>query len=109
MCYGEILSSKIKHCKLSYKNENYNRFVYKSNYRIDRQELLDINATIIEQIELVIKAWDTLDDLPLIPRLLNLISWSKNEYSIESIEKLSSLKQFLTGLLDHLPTGIVIV
>ena len=46
----------------------------------------------IEQIELVIKAWDTLNDFPLIPRLLNLISWSKDDYSIESIERLSSLR-----------------
>lgn len=51
---------KIKYIFLSedrakiYKNENYNRFVYKSTRRVDRKELLEINATIIEQIELVL-------------------------------------------------------
>ena len=48
---------KIKYIFLSenrtkiYKNENYNRIVYKSKHRLDRGELMDIHSDIIESIE----------------------------------------------------------
>ena len=51
---------KIKYIFLSenrtriYNNDNYNRFTYKSEKRIDRKELLQTSQGIIEQIELVL-------------------------------------------------------
>ena len=51
---------KIKYIFLSenrariYKNDNYNRFIYKSNYRIDREQLLQINPEMIEDIEQIL-------------------------------------------------------
>ena len=51
---------KIKHIFLSenrtriYENDNYNRFTYKSEKRIDRKELLKTSQEMIEQIELVL-------------------------------------------------------
>lgn len=48
---------QIKYISLSenrtkiYKNDDYNRIVYKSNYRIDRTQLLEMNSTMIEGIE----------------------------------------------------------
>ena len=51
---------KIKYISLSenrtkiYKNDNYNRIVYKSNYRIDRTQLLETNGTMIEGIERIL-------------------------------------------------------
>jgi len=51
---------KIKYILLSenrtkiYENENYNRFTYKSEKRIDRKELLKTSQEMIEQIELVL-------------------------------------------------------
>jgi len=51
---------KIKYIFLSenrtriYENDNYNRFTYKSEKRIDRKELLKTSQEMIEQIELVL-------------------------------------------------------
>jgi len=51
---------KIKYIFLSenrtriYNNDNYNRFTYKSEKRIDRKELLQTSQGMIEQIELVL-------------------------------------------------------
>ena len=51
---------KIKYIMLSenrtkiYGNENYNRFVYKGKFRIDREELLNINAVMIEDLEKIL-------------------------------------------------------
>jgi len=48
---------KIKYILLSenraniYINQNYNRFVYKSEHRLDREELLDINSSMICDLE----------------------------------------------------------
>ncbi len=51
---------KIKYIFLSenrekiYKNENYNRFVYKNVLRVDRKELLDLNSELIADIEKIL-------------------------------------------------------
>jgi len=58
---NEIMGiGKIKYILLSenrakiYNDENYNRFVYKSEYRKKRDELLTINAALIEDIEKIL-------------------------------------------------------
>ena len=58
---NEIMGiGKIKYIFLSenrvkiYNDENYNRFVYKSKYRKNRDELLSINTPLIEDIEKIL-------------------------------------------------------
>ena len=48
-------------------------------------------------------AWDSMKDVPLIPRLIRLLHWSKGEYSLNNIPKLSSIRmeKQLENLLEQ--------
>jgi hypothetical protein len=37
-----------------YKEGNYNRFVYKSNYRLDRDKLLEYNRVLVEVLDYIL-------------------------------------------------------
>ncbi|MEC9070488.1 MAG: UvrD-helicase domain-containing protein, partial [SAR324 cluster bacterium] len=59
-----------------------------NNYR----ELFEDKLSKIEGLELVLKAWDSMKDVPLIPRLIRLLQWSKGELPLNNIPKLSSIR-----------------
>ena len=56
-----------------------------------------------EETGLVIKAWEALKKMPLIPRLQYLVSWSKDRFFIDSVGKLSSprMEKKLQNLLEQ--------
>ncbi len=70
--------------------EYYSEEVQKrtNNFR----ELFEDKLSKVEGIELVLKAWDSMKDVPLIPRLIRLLRWSKGELSLNNIPKLSSIR-----------------
>ena len=70
--------------------EYYSEEVQKrtNNFR----ELFEDKLSKVEGIELVLKAWDSMKDVPLIPRLTRLLRWSKGEFSLNNIPKLSSIR-----------------
>ena len=59
-----------------------------NNYR----ELLEDKLSKIEGLELVLKACDSMKEVPLIPRLIRLLRWSKGELLLNNIPKLSSIR-----------------
>ena len=70
-----------------------------NNYR----ELFEEKLSKVEGVELVLKAWDSMKDMPLIPRLIRLLRWSKGEVSLNNIPKLSSIRmeKQLENLLEQ--------
>ena len=70
-----------------------------NNYR----ELFEEKLSKVEGVELVLKAWDSMKDVPLIPRLIRLLHWSKGEFSLNNIPKLSSIRmeKQLENLLEQ--------
>tara|TARA_B100000945_G_scaffold141767_1_gene113600 strand:+ start:135 stop:2600 length:2466 start_codon:yes stop_codon:yes gene_type:complete len=54
------------------------------------RKLFEEKLAKVEGLELVLKAWDSIKDLPLIPRLTRLLLWSKGEFLFNDIPKLSS-------------------
>ena len=59
-----------------------------NNYR----ELFEDKLSKIEGLELVLQAWDSMKDVPLIPRLIRLTAMVKGELSLNNIPKLSSIR-----------------
>jgi len=47
------------------------------------RELFTVKLAKVEGLDLLLEAWDSLTVLPLIPRLLRLVHWSKAEVSIK--------------------------
>ncbi|MEC9012157.1 MAG: 3'-5' exonuclease [SAR324 cluster bacterium] len=54
------------------------------------RELFAVKLAKVEGLELLLEAWDSLTGLPLIPRLLRLVHWSKAEVTINNVLKLDS-------------------
>ena len=67
------------------------------------RELFEVKLAKVECLEVVLEAWDALSGLPLIPRLLRLVSWSKGEVSIDKVAKLSSsrMEKQLQNVLEQ--------
>ena len=59
---------------------------------INYRELFEDKLSKVEGVEQVLKAWDSMKDVPLIPRLIRLLRWSKGELSLNNISKLSSIR-----------------
>ena len=70
-----------------------------NNYR----ELFEEKLSKVEGVEIVLNAWDSMNDVPLIPRLIRLLQWSKGEFSLNNIAKLSSIRmeKQLENLLEQ--------
>ena len=56
------------------------------------RELFAVKLAKVEGLELLLEAWDSLTGLPLIPRLLRLVRWSKAEVTISNVVKLDSAR-----------------
>ena len=56
------------------------------------RELFAVKLAKVEGLELLLEAWDSLTGLPLIPRLLRLVHWSKAEVTINNVLKLDSAR-----------------
>lgn len=56
------------------------------------RELFTVKLAKVEGLDLLLEAWDSLTVLPLIPRLLRLVHWSKAEVSIKNVTKLDSAR-----------------
>ena len=56
------------------------------------RELFAVKLAKVEGLELLLEAWDSLTGLPLIPRLLRLVHWSKAEVTISNVVKLDSTR-----------------
>ena len=56
------------------------------------RELFAVKLAKVEGLELLLEAWDSLTGLPLIPRLLRLVRWSKAEVTISNVVKLDSTR-----------------
>ena len=67
------------------------------------RELFVEKLSKVEGLEHVLNAWDSMKDLPLIPRLIRLQRWSKGDYSINNVSKLSSnrMEKQLENLLEQ--------
>ena len=58
----------------------------------DYRKLFKEKLSKVEGLELVLKAWDSMKDVPLIPRLIRLLRWSKGENSLNNIPNLSNIR-----------------
>ena len=67
------------------------------------RELFEEKLSKVEGLDVLLKAWDSMQDLPLIPRLLRLVRWSHGEVSINDVPMLSSvrLEKQLENLLEQ--------
>ncbi len=67
------------------------------------RKLFETELSKIEGINLLISAWDNLEELPLVPRLLNLLMWSKNEIIIKNVPKIENARMVkkLHNLLEE--------
>ena len=67
------------------------------------RELFEVKLAQVERLELLLEAWDSLADLPLIPRLLRLVRWSRTEVKINNMPKLDSARmgKKLYNVLEH--------
>ena len=67
------------------------------------RELFEVKLTKVDGLELLLEAWDSLTGLPLIPRLLRLVSWSRAEVKINNVLKLDSarMEKQLYNVLEH--------
>ncbi|MBC8258712.1 MAG: AAA family ATPase [SAR324 cluster bacterium] len=67
------------------------------------RKLFEDKLVKVEELDLVLEAWDALSELVLIPRLLYLVRWSKGEDSIENVPGLSSsrMEKQLQKVLEH--------
>ncbi|MDP7439163.1 MAG: 3'-5' exonuclease [SAR324 cluster bacterium] len=59
---------------------------------LEFRELFAVKLAKVEGLELLLEAWDSLTGLPLIPRLLRLVRWSKAEVTISNVVKLDSAR-----------------
>ena len=67
------------------------------------RDLFETKLAKVEGLEVLLEAWDALSNMPLIPRLLRLVSWSRGEITIEEISVLSSsrMEKQLQKVLEH--------
>ena len=67
------------------------------------RELFEVKLAKVDGLELLLEAWDSLTGLPLIPRLLRLVSWSRAEVKINNVLKLDSarMEKQLYNVLEH--------
>ena len=67
------------------------------------RKLFEVKLAKVEQLEVLLEAWDALKGMPLIPRLLRLVGWSKGEVLIDAVAKLSSsrMEKQLQNVLEQ--------
>ena len=67
------------------------------------RELFEVKLAKVDGLELLLEAWDSLTGLPLIPRLLRLVRWSRSEIKINNVLKLDSarMEKQLYNVLEH--------
>ena len=56
------------------------------------KELFEVKLAKVEGLELLLEAWDSLTGIPLIPRLLRLVRWTRAEVTINNVAKLDSAR-----------------